>query len=165
MKVRQLRAGHCLWRGCFWELHGQYVGNQLNRRPREAVGRFPSSSPRRCGHKPSGEVGEWFGQVEAQGAQLVDGALSAAVLLFFVVRSLAGVFLWRYGAPMVMPFAWVEVLAVSVAVLAYAAPRGRWRAIRLASRPADGRVAWGSQLQRVERVSAAVASEHDLKLK
>jgi len=85
------------------------------------IGRSSSSPAYRFGHESSGAAGEWkvewklkrncsLAPRQLLGFYSVLCGLSLAVASFF----------WGFGARMVMPFAWLELLGVGAALLVYA---------------------------------------------
>jgi uncharacterized membrane protein len=116
-----------------------------------AVGRSPSVHAYRFGHESSGPAGEWSVEWKLKrncslaprqllGFYSVLCALSLAVASFF----------WWYGAPLVMPFAWVELVAVGAAMLAYARHAADNESIALRDGLLTVEHASGNRVERVE---------------
>ncbi|WP_280154533.1 DUF2244 domain-containing protein [Piscinibacter sp. XHJ-5] len=115
------------------------------------MGRSPSVHAYRFGHESSGPAGEWAVEWKLKrncslaprqllGFYSVLCALSLAVASFF----------WWYGARMVMPFAWVELVAVGVAMLVYARHAADNEFIALRDDRLTVELASGSRVERVE---------------
>ncbi|HEX6708431.1 MAG TPA: DUF2244 domain-containing protein [Albitalea sp.] len=116
-----------------------------------AIGR-PSSSPAyRFGHESSGAADEWSVEWKLKrncslaprqllGFYSVLCGLSLAIASFF----------WAFGARMVMPFAWVELLAVGAALLAYARHAADSESIALRDDRLTVELASGDRVERVE---------------
>lgn len=67
--------------------------------------------------KPRGRGIEWFMH---RNCSLAPRQLLAVYLSFCVVALAVAGFMWAQGAVLVLPFAWLELIALGVALLAYA---------------------------------------------
>ena len=77
------------------------------------------------------------------------------VLLSAVCLSIGAMF-WWLGATLVMPFAWLEVLALAAALLAYARHAADTECIRLERGVLSVQREWGGRVERVEFRTDAV---------
>src|SRR5688572_18426749 len=120
----------------------------------------PSSPPFRFGQPSSGEGGEWAVEWKLKrncsmaprqllGFYSVLCGLSLAVATFF----------WWQGARMVMPFTWVELVAVGAALLVYARHAADSESIALRDDRLTVEHASGNRLERVEFQSQWVRVE------
>jgi len=111
----------------------------------------PSSNTFRFGHESSGPAGEW-----AMEWKLKRNCSLAPRQLFGFYLTLCGLslgvasFFWWYGARMVMPFAWAEVLAISAAMLVHARHTTDREWIALGRDRLTVEHASGTRLERVE---------------
>lgn len=120
----------------------------------------PSSSLFRFGHESSGSAGEWAVEWKLKrNCSLAPRQLLRFYGVLCALSLAVASFWWWQGAPMVMPFAWLEMFAVGAALLVYA--RHATDSERIALR--DDRLtvehASGSRVERVEFQSQWVRVE------
>ena len=123
-----------------------------------------STSPQpggfRFGHESGANESEWAVEwLLRRNCSLAPRQLLMFYLLLCTFSLSVASFWWWQGAPMVMPFAWLEVVSVGVAMLVYA--RHATDVERIAVRHGSVTVehASGSRLERVEFESAWVRVE------
>ena len=114
-------------------------------------GLSPSGPAFRLGHESGDAAGDW--RVEwklGRNCSLAPRQLLVCYSMLCVLSLAVAAFFWWFGAPMVMPFAWIELLAVGAAMLVYARHATDRESIVLG----DGRLTvehvWGGRLERVE---------------
>jgi uncharacterized membrane protein len=129
-------------------------------RASRSIGPSPSSPVFRFGRESSGASGEWAVEWKlkrncSMAPRQLLGWYVALCGLSLAVAS----FLWWQGARMVMPFAWLELVAVGAAMLVYARHAGDNEAIALRGGRLTVEHASGSRLERVEFQSQWVRVE------
>jgi uncharacterized membrane protein len=111
----------------------------------------PASCPLRFGHESSGAAGEWT--VEWNLKRNCSLAPRQLLVWYFALCALSlsvASYFWWLGARMVMPFAWLEVLAVGAAMLVYARHAADNECIALRGDRLTVEYASGSRVERVE---------------
>jgi uncharacterized membrane protein len=125
-----------------------------------AFGRSPSSNALRFGHESSGAAGEWAIEWKLKrNCSLAPRQLLGFYGVLCGLSLAVASFLWWIGARLVMPFAWAELLAVGVAMLAYARHATDSESIALRDDRLTVEHAWGSRVERVEFQSQWVRVE------
>lgn len=114
-----------------------------------SVGRSTASSPLRLGaESTSGERSvQWLLRRNCSATPRQMVGMYAALSFFSLC---IGAFFWFQGATLVMPFAWLELLALGVALVLYARHATDSESIRLHSGRLTVEHACGSRVERIE---------------
>ena len=116
-----------------------------------ATGQSPSPPALRFGHESGGPGGEWAVEWRlkrncSMAPRQLLGFYSAACVLLLAIAS----FFWWQGARLVMPFAWVELIGLGIALLVYARHASDSERIALRGNRLTVELATGNRLERVE---------------
>lgn len=116
-----------------------------------AIELSPSSQPLRFGHESCDAAGRWAVEWKLRrNCSLTPRQLLGFYSVLCGISLAVATFFWWQGARMIMPFAWIELLAVGAAMLAYARHATDSESIALRDDRLTVELASGNRLERVE---------------